>query len=68
MINMLSKLVEIAPCMYHVSHVNTNMYIYSEVTGQLYAEITYLFSDYEITLFLLLLGKINAPCNIIVTT
>ena len=64
---MLSKLVEIAPYMYHVSLVN-NMYFCSEVTSQLYVAITYSFYDYEITLFMLSLGKINASCNIFVTT
>ena len=46
------------PHMYRVSHVNNNMYFCSVVTSQLHVEITYLFYDYEITLFTLSLGKI----------
>ena len=61
---MLSKLVEIVPYMYHVSHVNNNMYLFSVVTSQLYVEVTYLFNNYEITLFMLSLGKINTSCNV----
>ena len=59
MINMLSKLVDIAPYRYYVSHVNNNV-SYSVVTSQLCVEITYLFYDYEITLFRQSLNKINA--------
>ena len=65
---MLSKLVEMAPYMYRVRHVNNNMYFCSVVPSQLHVEITYLFYDYEITLFTLFLGNIYASCNIFVTT
>ena len=64
MINMLRTLVEIAPYMYRVSHVNNNIYLCLVVTSQLYVEITYLFYDYEITLFMLSFSKIYASYNI----
>ena len=62
---MLSKLVEIAPYMYCASHVNNNMYFCSVVTSQFHVEITYLFYDYEMTLFTPSLSKIYASCNIL---
>ena len=50
---MLSKSVEITLYMCHVSHADNNMYLCLVVTSQLYVEITYLFYEYEITLFML---------------